>query len=618
MRNQQLMFTFAAFGSLAVAPLPHAYEEFPALVIDGRRTANLQPVGTYATAASTLRFEPRVDLQSRNMAEAQGDVAIRGGIFENTGFLIGSATLLDPQTGHYFAEIPVPPSMLEDPEVLTGVDNALRGFNSTVGSIAYGWAPILPGGEITAGAGDHDYNFQSGRVAETGAVSGAEGWMWGVEAEAARSESDGTIANGGHDFNRLSGRVQLRGPRSQTDLFAGYQSKNFSWPNMYTPPSGVFVGAVEFERLKTRLFALNHHQRYAADSFLEATLFHRRHTDDYLLDAQTFDFPIAHETKATALGVSGRHAFGEQWGLRYAAQVTGDSIDSTSLEQGDFTSRSYYSFSLLPEYRIRLNAQETLLIRAGTAYDDTNRDDSEFSPMAEIRWTRRGKAAGTESVYLSYAETTQVAGYTAIGGSETSGVFQSNHDLGRETARNFEFGFSMERAAWAFEGAVFHRVDENLVDWVFRGDPFARSAENVDLTTTGFEAIATRHWDTVDAIVSYTYLEKDEDFGDPSIVGSFYALNYPEHRATAGIIWRPLDALEIRIDNEWRKQRANSLRQGDDHAFFTHAGVSYFPPQFEGLEIFAAVDNAWDDRFQEIPGVPGSGDQYSGGVTWRW
>ena len=288
------------------------------------------------------------------------------------------------------------------------------------------------------------------------------------------------------------------------------------------------------------------------------------------------------------------------------------------MEQGDLTPRSYYSFSVLPEYRLRLDARQTLLLRAGAAYDDTNRDGSEFSPMAEIRWTREREAGKTESVYLSYAETTQVPGYTAIGGPETSGVFQSNHDLKRETAQNLELGFSVERAAWAVEGAVFHRRDEDLVDWIFRDDPFARSAENIDVTTTGIEFIATRHWDTVEAIASYTYLEKDEDFGDPSVVGSFYALNYPEHRATAGLVWRPTETVEIRIDNEWRKQRENPLRQGDAHAFFTHAGISFYPSEVEGLELFAAVDNAWDDSFQEIPGVPGRGDQYSAGVTWRW
>ncbi|MDX2369367.1 MAG: TonB-dependent receptor, partial [Colwellia sp.] len=77
------------------------------ITIESSTTANTKPVGTFGSPVSNLEYDPRVDLQSRNMAEAQADVTIRGGIFENTGFRVGSATLLDPQTGHYFAEIPI-------------------------------------------------------------------------------------------------------------------------------------------------------------------------------------------------------------------------------------------------------------------------------------------------------------------------------------------------------------------------------------------------------------------------------------------------------------------------------------------------------------------------------
>ena len=79
----------------------------PAVTVYSPRVANQSPTATFAMPVSALRFEPRVDLQSRNFVENQSDVTIRGGIFENTGFTIGAVSLFDPQTGHYFAEIPV-------------------------------------------------------------------------------------------------------------------------------------------------------------------------------------------------------------------------------------------------------------------------------------------------------------------------------------------------------------------------------------------------------------------------------------------------------------------------------------------------------------------------------
>lgn len=240
-----------------------------------------------------------------------------------------------------------------------------------------------------------------------------------------------------------------------------------------------------------------------------------------------------------------------------------------------------------------------------------------MSPIFDITWQRTGSNGHSDSIYLSYAETSQLPGYGAIGGSEGSGLFRSNHDLDRETTQNLEFGYAIDRTVWSIDSAIFYRWDDDLVDWTFTGAG-ARAAENVDIETFGFEIIATRQWKKFEGIASYTYLHKDEDYGNPAVDGSFYALNFPEYRATLGVIWSPNELFEIRIDNEWRDQEENPLRDGPDDAFFTYIGISYFPAQIDGLECFAAYDKPWDDDFQDVPGTPGRSDQASCGVTYRW
>ena len=135
----------------------------------------------------------------------------------------------------------------------------------------------------------------------------------------------------------------------------------------------------------------------------------------------------------------------------------------------------------------------------------------------------------------------------------------------------------------------------------------------------GLELIGSRSWQIFEAIISYTFLEKNEDYGDPSITRSIYALNYPEQRATFGSIWRLNSLVEIRIDNEWRKHRESQDRdKGPDSLLLSHFAASYYPSQFNDLEIFMAYEKPWDEDFQDIPGTPGRGDQFSLGLTYSW
>jgi vitamin B12 transporter len=596
-----------------------SFNTLPMLVINGQETANLRPATTYASPISNLEFDPRVDLQSRNMAEAQGDISIRGGIFENTGIQVGAATITDPQTGHYFTELPIAPEMLDGPRVLTGADNALSGFNSSVGTLSYGWSVMQDGGSATVGGGDNNLNFQRIHNAFTGGFTNSEDWSWGVEAEYSRSESDGTIKYGDHDFDRTTGRVQLLGPNSQTDFFAGYQSKFFGWPGMYTGDIFSIYDPYETENIKTRLFMVNHQHDYGTNNTFEVSAYARRNSDEYQFNRFKPDKRFVHETKNYALALSGRHELNDSFALNHSTQLTTDEIDSTNLEEGDFTSRTYYKFSLLPEYKITLDEGETITTRAGATLDDTNRDSSEVSPIFDITWLRKGSNGHSESIYVSYAEATQVAGYGAVGGKTDSGLFRSNPDLDRETSQNLELGGKIKRDAWSFEGAIFYRWDDDLVDWTYSdGNLFAREANAVDIETFGVEIIGTRRWENFEGIASYTYLHKDEDYGSNDIDASFYALNFPEHRATLGVIWNPNELFQVRVDNEWRDQKTNSLRSGSNDAIFTLISASYYPSQIEGLECFAAFDKPWDDDFQELPGTPGRSDQFSVGATYRW
>ncbi len=594
-------------ASLARAAGP-AYE-LPKFVAYSEQVANQTPGATFAMPVSGLRFEPRVDVQARNLAEGQADVTIRGGVFENTGFKFGAVSLYDPQTGHYFAEIPVAPAMLLSPKVLTGADNAQTGFNAGVGTVAYGWRPIEQRGEAAVAFGDYATNRQS--LYQGWVRPGARGGQTvAADFELSRSESDGSVPFGDHDFKRASGRLQLQGEQSQTDFFAGVQQKFFGWPNLYTP-----FGFNETEDLRTTLYVFNHRAWTSPENYWQLGAYYRRNADDYEFNRAVPGAanPFQHTTQVRAVALEGRLTEGDYL-VSYGFQTMRDSLQSTSLTFGRFRTRDYYKVTLVPERDYGVSAGQ-LKLRAGLSYDDTNRDQSALAPILEAALTR----PNGQRLYAQYSETTQVATYTALNSNPAAGLFRGNRNLGRAISRNLEAGISFLPGGWKVEAALFQRWDDELTDWTFTRGITARTANAVDIGTLGVEIVATRRTPRYDLVLGYTLLDKDADYGAATIDASFYALNFAQHRLTAAVTARLGRGLEVRMDNEFRVQEENLLRvAGGDNAVLSSLGLYYLPPRARGLEFSLLVDNLWDDDFQEVPAVPAARRQLSVGVAYRW
>ena len=120
-------------------------------------------------------------------------------------------------------------------------------------------------------------------------------------------------------------------------------------------------------------------------------------------------------------------------------------------------------------------------------------------------------------------------------------------------------------------------------------------------------------------VVGYSCLGKHADYRGAAVDASFYALNFPRHRATAAVTWKIGSGWELRLDNEYRVQEPNPLRTaGGDHAFLSAVGLHYVPSWAPNLEWSLLVDNVWNSSFQEVPAVPASRRQLAAGVGFRW
>ena len=607
-----LLLLLAVAGAARAAVEPPV--ELPVYAVYSPRVALQEPAGAFAMPVTGLRYEPLVDVQPRNLAEGQADVAIQGGIFENTGFRIGGVTLHDPQTGHYFAEIPVAPAMITPPRILTGADNALDGFNADVGTVAYGWQPVRTRGELTATTGQDNSrqaSFYQGFVTD----QHVGGRVLAADANVSRSTSDGSVPFGDHRFRRYAMRLQLAGPDLQTDLFYGYQAKFFGWPNLYTP-----FGSDETENLQTALLALNHRASWGRGDWLEAGVFWRRNKDDYAFNRFAPVGPVhpyQHTTWTTGAALSGHNDFGA-WALHYSVEWLADDLRSTSLIYGRFHSRTYAKAGVIPEKTWTLGSRR-LTLRAGVTCDDTNREGSAVSPVAEMAVASPLAAGGSSRTYFSFAGSTQVPTYTALNSSPAAGLFRGNPNLGRTTSHDLEIGREATQGAWQAHVAAFYRRDDQLVDWTFQQGVVARQAHPVDLATAGAEATLKWSRPRWEVIIGYTFLHKNADYGPAAVAGSFYALNFPKQRLTAAIVAQLGGGFELRMDNQARLQEDNPLRTaGGNRAVISSLGFFYRPPKRPRLAISVQADNLWNSAFQAVPAVPAARREVSTSIACRW
>ena len=602
------MKAFLAFGCSCVL-LPLAAQQapvsLPEVTVYSPRVANQASAAVFAMPVSALRFEPLVDVQARNLTEAQADITIRGGIFENTGFRIGGATLIDPQTGHYLAEITVAPAMLGVPEILTGAANAGGVTNATTGTVAYGWRPVRTGGALSVAAGEfatHHEEIYVGQLSDA-RVFGAR---LGADVAVAHSESDGSIAMGDSQFDRANARLQLSGASSQTDLFAGYQKKFFGWPNLYTP-----FNSPESENLETTLFAFNHRADLGRGDWVQFSAYHRRNKDDYAFSRLAPLGPVhpfQHTTWVTSAALDGRNTLGDL-ALAWRAETLADRLASTSLTFGPYRDRTLTKLAFVPEKTIG-----TTTLRAGATYDHSDREGSSLSPLLE--WALQD---GARRWHASYARVTQVPTYTALKSSPAGGLFRGNQNLGRESSHQAEVGVADTFAGWNVEAAAFWRRDGALVDWTFRRGVTARTANPVDIDTAGFEAVVRRSWGACDLVLGYTLLSKDADYRGALVDASFYALNYARQRLTAAITLRLGRGFELRMDNTARIQADNLLRvTGGNRAVISSLGLAYRPPEWRGAAVMVQADNLWNSSFQEVPATPAARRTITGGVSYAW
>lgn len=602
--------------------------------LHNKQIENAQPLVPYPTPFSDLLFHSEVDVQVQTIAVGEGDISIRGGSFAQTGKRLGAESLSDPFTQHYLGDAPVSRRMLTRPIVFTGIENALYGFNSTAGTLEYYWEPIRQNyGYVAGGGGNNGLWYASAYAAHKIPIENTD-WQIGADFEFIGTDASGPRPYSGSELFRYDGRIQFIGPRSQTDIVGGFQSKEIGWQQTYInedlipPPLQPLIPQPfnSKENLHTTLFLVNHLTYLEEDDFIEIGGYWRRNNIFFDLE-QTVDtgllgYTTQNDTEVFGLGARGKFSL-EYFDVRYSSDFAADKLTSTTLfpATGFAHTRTLYKFSVVPERVFALNDVWDVKVQAGGSFDNSNRFGSAGSPIGGVSFIQNLDDGDRIIYYAQYAKSTQVPGDLAIGSPNL--LFLGNPDLGRVTSDNYEVGINIERSTWRLHSAVYYRDDNGLNDWLLLETnnptiPFDRAATAVDVKTLGVEMVAFKKIGIADLVFAYNYLDRQEEYGtNQRVLASYYAGNYARNRINLGFVLNIFGKdLVIENRNELRFQAPNLLRTGTRNPVISSLGIFYSPPQIPLLEFTFSVENLFNQNYESIPGILSYGRQFRvGGVV---
>lgn len=558
-----------------------------------------------AQLSDRMAREVRVDMQSRGGVRYQTDISIRGGIFEGTGLAVGGLALFDPQTGHYFSEIPLDPAFFGAARLLTGVENGLYGFNSTAGTIDWGWSGISPGGDGWVRIGsDSWYGAGIRQSAEAG-----DGMF---EVAVAHEQGDGSIEFGDFELSRISARFEQPLWEGTLRLFGGYLDKFYGWPRMYT---GFPLNETDHYYVSLLGWQWERGQR-SNGNFHRIGGYWRQVDDDYEFSRESPNNFFEHKTEVLSLQGDGVLSLNTTRIVYRWVVLQDEILRSTSLVNGSFDKREYGEAAVMAVQDLETDWGQWSLY-GGMGLDSSSEDSTVGLPQVGLSASSASDGVFWK-IYLEYSETSQVPGYTVLN-SGTSGLFGGNPDLGREHAGTIEAGISYQAESVLAKLVLFQREDNGLVDWVYdSGTPSSRQAAPVDMTVRGLEGLLRWEHGTTAVELGFSLLDKSEDYGDAAVDASYYALNYARQRLLATLEQQLADGLVLRLEGEYRDHPDNALRAGGDEALITNLELIWddFPADRWALSIRGT--NLGKEDFQSIPGTPAPGREGAMTLSYRW
>ncbi|MCK5076297.1 MAG: TonB-dependent receptor, partial [Calditrichia bacterium] len=445
-----------------------------------------------------------VEVNERGMGNVQADLSVRGSTFNQVSVLWDGININDPQTGHFFANIPAPFSAVERVEIISGGNSALYGAQAFGGIVSF-----IPAKFEKTGINAY-YNRGSFNTAQTGVNLGYKSGKVSFGNYFEYQESDGIIDELEYKTVNNFMYASINFDKSFHKIGLGYQEKEFGALDFYAPTNSFEENKSVFLYMKNKY---NLNQRF----YIDLNLHYRFHKDEFiLLQNNPLYYKNNHKTNKIGGDFNIYYKLNQQITVVSGLSYGRDHINSKGIwkekEVWVLGKRNRINKSIYSEGRYRSGR---LLLNAGYRLDYNSFYSYVNSPSFDAAYFLNSKF----KVRASYSHSYRAPDFTELYYRDDYNV--GNVNLKTEKSDNYEIGIDYFDKHTKINLTYFLMDQLNPIDWISKksdgSSPFY--AENFsNLKNSGIEFKLSQKLSRVSINALYQYL----NFADIKQKGKYF------------------------------------------------------------------------------------------------
>lgn len=577
--------------------------------------------GAPSAVFEVLEFLSPVDARQRGPFGVQTDLTLRGGGFDHVMVLINGINANDPQTGHFSADLPVDPEIVERIEVLQGPGTRSLGPGAFSGAVNIVTKKVdkanagfnLTGGQHGLRRGHLHAGFGTGRMNHM--ISGGY------------SASDGYRPNTDFQAGSVYYNSSYKSDEVHIEFQTGYRQKSFGAAGYYSPkfPDQYEENSMWFASIRTVSGSRNRlsntiYFRTQKDHFRlirnEPVQYNNYHLNEVWGIQSNLTRHCGPVTLVVGGDFRGENILSNNLGTEMQTPVKVRGADSATYSRHD--TRSNVSIFVEGRFRKgRFFASGGVLLNRNTAYARV--------PVLFPGLDAGFRLADYSKIYVSYASALHVPTFTDLYYKDP--VNEGNLNLRPNRMQAVELGFQHKRSVLECHANLFINHATDMIDWLWSFESNRFGASNVkSFLAGGAEAfLAVRNNDSQrlpgplrSVSFRYQYIHVSKSVSDS--LSKYHHLKHKlaltaDHRLFWKFFMNWTASYQQRAGHrvEYDPVGAGYIIRENEPVWLIHSTVSL---QMKHIQVFAKVTNLLNRSYIEAGSAIQPGRWFAFGISY--